>query len=370
MAGRALFALLVLAGIAAAEVSAEKVFGAVTGMLRTDGFKVVTHVYPAPDGAFWVTGLSFGLGGPQAISWFARRFSSTGAALGPGASTNSLPDLMPTPVGTTSDGGLVADVLGFPENRGQFLAKVSPTGTIDLTKRLPPHHQVDSYVGRDGLVHLVGNEAYTQVDMTRRGLPVVRTLVYERPFGRQESVPGYLRWGGQLAFLSDGDRRLLVATRMMGCDGSRFRLCRVDTKTLALLDSGSINVYEDTSRTWRGPEFRTPQTFLVPTDDAGYWLFVANYDPPPAGNIWAYRVGPDLKPVRPREANTVASKSFSEAPSSSVVRIQCTHRTQRLSENGAWVVPSVLTLDFVAFGCDGQVYVQTLTDSFTIRVNQ
>jgi hypothetical protein len=357
-------------GVAAPIVNAEGVFGAVTRMLSADGLKQVAYVYATSDGTFWVTGLRPGLGGLGPPEWFARRFSGTGTALSPEVTTSSLPGFSVIPVGAAPDGGLVADILGYPEERGQFLARVSPTGKIALTKGLPEHDLHGPYVDRDGLAHVVGRATYTQVAMTARGLPVIRTLVYKRPFGPQESVPGYLRWGGQLAFLSDERRRLLVATRMMGRDGPRFRLCRVDTKTLALYDSGSINVYQDTFRTLRGPVFQMPKPLIVPADGSGYWLFVPNADTPPSANIWAYRLGPDLKVIRPPKADTVAPRPFSDAPSSAVVRIQCFHRTRERRENGVWVVPSTLALDFVAFGRDGQVYTQTLRDSFTNRVKE
>jgi hypothetical protein len=248
-----------------------------------------------------------------------------------------------------------------PEGR-QFLAKVSPTGTLVSTGILPPHQE--PYVDRDGIAHVVARGPYIQVNTAAPGLPMVR------PIEKLGSVPDYLRWGGQLAFLSDGHERLVVATRMMGRDGSRFRLCRVDTKTLALLDSGSLNVYQDTFRTFIGPHFPIPRPILVPAESSGYWLFMPTDATPPAATMLAYRISHDLKVVHPHSDFSAGQRPFSEAPKDAAIIVQSGCTSKDRWENGAWLANTKLKLEFIAFGRDGQVYTQTLEDSLTSRVTK
>jgi hypothetical protein len=322
----------------------------------------------------WVVGLDNGYGRPgvgRDPSWFARRFNNVGRALGTEITLFSL--LYPTgvasvvPVGIAPDGSLLTDVAyNNPEGR-QSLVRVSPTGTLVYTGILPPHPN-DSYVDRDGASHIVTRRSYLQVNTAAPGLPVVRSLQYGQPFGGLDSTPGYLRWGGQLAFFGDEHQRLVVATRMMGRDGSRFRLCRVDTKTLALLDSGSLNVYQDTFRTFIWPSFPITKPILVPAEGSGYWLFMPTDATPPASNMYVYRISHDLEVVHPHSQPWAGSRLFSEAPKDAAIIVQSGSTSRDWSKDGAWLANTKLKLEFIAFGRDGQLYTQTLEDSVASRV--
>jgi hypothetical protein len=368
---RALATFLTLAcGTApAARIDAVRVFKGVKGLLSPQRFREIRSVYAASDGIIWAVGIDWGYGSPgegRDPEWFARRFNNVGRALG--TEITLFPLLYPTgagsvvPVGIAPDGSLVADVTyNNPEGR-QFLAKVSPTGTLVSTGILPPHQE--PCVDRDGIAHVVARGPYIQVNTTAPGLPVAR------PTEKLESVPDYLCWGGQLAFLSDEHGRLVVATRMMGRDGPRFRLCRVDTKTLALLDSGSLNVYQDTFRTFLGPHFPIPRPILVPAESSGYWLFMPTDATLPAATMYVYRISHDLKVVYPHAEFVSGQRPFSEVPKDAAIIVQSGSTSGDWHEDGAWLANTKLKLEFIAFGRDGQVCTQTLEDSVASRVTK
>jgi hypothetical protein len=360
----------------AARMDATRVFSGVRGLLNSERFREIKSVYAARDGTVWAIGLDKGYGRPgegRDPSWFARRFSSTGKALGPEIA------LFPyhggvgwvAPVGITPDGSLVVEteaIISVLDPPPQRLVRISPTGATTSSGQLSTLGA--PYMDRDGIVHAVTawDGSYVQVNTAAPGLSVVRTLDYGQPFGGLDSTPGYLRWGGQLAFFSDEHQRLVVATRMMGRDGPRFGLCRVDTKTLALLDSGSLNVYQDTFRTFIGPHFPIPKPILVPAENSGYWLFMPTDATPPTANMYVYRLSHDLKVTHPCNQPWAGSRPFSQAPKDAVVIAQNWSTSRDWHENGAWLANTKLKLEFIAFGRDGQLYTQTLEDSVASRV--
>jgi hypothetical protein len=362
----------------AARIDAVRVFKGVKSLLSPQRFREIKSVYASSDGSVWAVGLDNGCGRPgkgRDPSWFARRFNGDGKALGP--------EITPfpyfggvgwvAPVGTTPDGSLVVEtenLISLADPSPTRLARISPTGAITSSRQLSGLGAL--YMDRDGIVHAVAawDDSYLQVNTAAPGLPVVRSLDYGQPFGGLDSTPGYLRWGGQLAFLSDEHHRLVVATRMTGRDGPRFRLCRVDTKTLALLDSGSLNVYQDTFRTFIGPHFPIPRPILVPAESSGYWLFMPTDATPPAATMFAYRLSHDLKVVHPHAEFVAGQRPFSEAPKDAAIIVQSGSTSRDWHEDGAWLANTKLKLDFIAFGRDGQVYTQTLEDSVASRVTK
>jgi hypothetical protein len=383
MRGACRFVLAVLLTLAcstalAARMDAVRVFKGVKTLLSPRRFREIKSVYAASDGNVWAIGLDNGYGRrgvDRDPSWFVRRFNGAGKALGP--------EITPfpyfggvgwmVPVGTAPDGSLVVEtenLISVVDPPPQCLARISPTGATTSSGQLSTLGT--PYIDRDGIVHAVTalDGSYVQVSTAAPGLAVVRTLDYGQPFGGLDSTPGYLRWGGQLAFFSDEHQRLVVATRMMGRDGSRFRLCRVDTKALTLLDSGSLNVYQDTFRTFIGPHFPIPRLILVPAESSGYWLFMPTDATPPAATMFAYRLTHDLKVVHPHAEFVAGQRPFSEAPKDAAIIVQSGITSRDWREDGAWLANTKLKLEFIALGRDGEVYTQTLEDSVASRVTK
>lgn len=362
----------------AASIHAVRVFKGVKGLLSPRRFREIKSVYVASDGTVWAVGLDNGYGRPgegRDPFWFARRFNGTGKALSQEIALFLYYGGVGwiAPVGTAPDGSLVAEtenLISVADPPPLRLARISPTGAICSTGELPS--SITPYVDRDGIAHVVATRAasYWQVDVATPSLTVVRTLSYGKPFGGLDTTPGYLRWGGQLAFISDGHQRLVVATRIMGRDGPRFRLCRIDTKTLALLDSGSLNVYEDTFRTFRAPRFPLPKSILAPGENSDYWLYMPTGAAPPAANTLVYHISHDLKVIHPHSQFLAGERPFSEAPKDAAIIVQSGSASRDRQENGAWLANTKLKLEFIAFGRDGQLYTQTLEDSVASRVTK
>jgi hypothetical protein len=283
------------------------------------------------------------------------------------------------PIGTTGDGSLVVDVAPLASEDRRRLARISPGGATEATGVLPPHDLDKSFVDRDGIAHLVlagySEVDYMQVDMTVKGLPVVRRLDYDQSFDAYASAPGYLRWAlrrrvkpNEFVFFGGEPGRLMVATPRQDSSGSFFRVYRVVSKTLALIDSGTVSLARDVYRTWSGPAI--PRAALVPAGRSGYWLFARTTDTPPSPTVVAYRLGPDLKVIRPAAVEASLVQPFAAAPADAAVSVQCPFTRKERWEDSVWVVPVRLLLSFTAFGGDGQIYSQAFEDSVTSRVTR
>ena len=365
----------------AAKIDAERVFQAAVGFLEPDRFKAVRSAYAAPDGAIWIVGVDWNWGRGRR-DWYVRHLGSDGSCprgdmpVFPCSETGLLTGVVP--VGTMPDGNLVVDLMEMTPEGKQRLAKVSPSGATAVSDVLPSHgpHEPFVFIDRDGVAHLVvgstGPAEYAQVDMAAKGMPVIRMLDYDQPFNGYASVPGYLRWRpwrGEpllLAFCSERSGRILAATLTPNDSFSHLHLYRVNTKTLALVDSGAIHLTRDVYRAWSGPTIR--RTVIVPADKSGFWVYRPMPDTSPAPTIVAYRVQPDLKVVRPTAVDAGTAKPFDAASADAVVSIECPYVPPRTYGGGK--VQVKLRLKFTAFGSDGQLYYQAFEDSLTSRVTE
>ena len=294
------------------------------------------------------------------MQWYARRLSKNGAVLSgdvrlrPGSGSVSVGSAFP--VGTLPDGSLVVDIELQDPQGTQRLARVNPDGSTVVTRS--KHGQ--PFVDRDGLVHILSSGAlvhtidYTQVDMTKKGLPTIRSLAYGQPFGSLSSAPEYLRWWAgyrgrpiEGALFSDGPGRLLVVTSKGEPADTICHLYRVVTKTLALIDSGQMNLTRDIYHTWTGPTIGWAT--IVPADGGGYWLFEPTGAVAPAPTVIAYRLRPDLTAVHPAAVTSLAAEPFANAPKGAVVSIMG--------------IPASVRLEFTALGSDGRLYQVALEDS-------
>jgi len=159
-----------------------------------------------------------------------------------------------------------------------------------------------------------------------------------------------------LAFCSEGRRQVLAATLTRNDSLSSYHFYRVNTKTLSLIDSGAVHRITDVYRRWTGPII--PRAALVPAAGTGYWPFVPMNDTPPLPTVVAYRVGPDLKVVRPVVIEASAVQPLSTAPVGAVVVVRTL-----FDHHDKW---EELKLEFIAFGANGQLYAQSFEDSLTI----
>jgi hypothetical protein len=353
-----------------------RAFEAASSFLKPDRFREVRSVCPASGGSIWVVGVDWGWG--QGGQWYACLFGKSGERL-----SGEIP-LLPTqgltrlnnvvPIGTLQDGSLVLDIAEEGPDNYRHLAKVRSDGLTEVTGVIPPHRTGQPYVDHDGVAHILVTrrhiQGYMQVDMTAKGLPTVLSLVYSQPFAGLSSAPDYLRWEDGLpgcplegGFFSDGPRRLLVATTKGKRDDSVCYLYRVDSKTLALLGAGQLNLARDIFREWSGPV--VGRTLIVRSGSGGYWLFTSTGDAPPKPTVVAYRLKQDLTPVRPSVAAAVAAEPFDEAPDDAVVSVFCpTPQHKELPTSGGRAVQVTLLLKFAAFGSDGRLYYQAREDSF------
>ncbi len=352
--------------------------------MDTTRFNDIRSVYASSDGTVWVVWVDWGFGDARAPSWHAQRFSGSGARLSGDISLFPRQGMMDMttvlPVGTTPDGSLVVDFERHMPHGEKRLAKIGANGSVQVSDALPNHFPGTPFVDRGGLAHLVApylsQVSYAQVNLNARGLPVVRSLNYDQPFGGHASAPEYLRWSLgargrpiEIAFFGEGTGRIVVATGKDNPVDSFCNLYRVATKTLALVDSGSINLRRDVYRTWSGPAI--PRTMIGQAGKSGYWIFAPTLDTPPAPTVVAYRIAPDLKVIHPTVVATDAAGPFAAAPAGAVVSLRLNwHRANARWENGVWVVTSKLDISFFAFDGDGRLYTQTFEDSITSRVTK
>jgi hypothetical protein len=219
-------------------------------------------------------------------------------------------------------------------------------------------------------------------------MPVVRTLSYDSPYKQYASVPEYLRWeygeGGKRlpfgsSFFSEGRGRMLVAKATFAPSDTCFHLYRIDTKTLAVIDSGTADLRRDVYRVWSGPTIG--RTTIVPAGESGYWVFTLTSNKEywrafmpvsdtPAPTVVAYRFSRDLKAVHPTRAVRVEAKPFASAKQDGVVSVTSASRGIPRYELGTRAMLTTLKLDFAAFDRDGELYTQTYEDSITSRVTK
>jgi hypothetical protein len=371
--------------VPAAKMDASRVFQATVGLMDTSRFIAIRSAYAASDGTVWIVWEDWGFGTAREPTWHVQRFSGAGARLGKDVSLfprSGMVNLTAVfPVGTAPDGSLVVDFEPrSPDGEGRKrLAKISPSGSSEISDVLPPHFLGQPFVDRDGIAHLVlaplSRVNYLQVDVSAKGLPVVRSLDYDQPSDGFASAPDYLKWGagrrsmpGEIAFLSEQRGRLLVATPRHDSSGLLYSVYRIRTRTLALIDSGLVSLTRDVYRKWSGPVI--PTTVIVPAGKSGYWIFSPTSDTPPSPTVIAYRLAPDLKVIRPTAVATDEAEPFAAAPADAVVSLWSSFTARDRWGNGAWVVPAKVQLNFIAFDGDGQLYAQTFNDSITSRVTK
>ena len=308
-------------------------------------------------------------------------------------------------VGTAPDGSLILDVADLSPLARMGLVKLGLNGTVEA-REIPRHDDHEVFVDRDGIAHILVADAdqrtgnYVQMSVKAHGLPEVRAMSYDRRFKQFASVPEYLKWQAGsvdppygLSFFSEGRGRLLVAKATFAPGDTCFHLYRIDTKTLAVLDSGSADLRQDVYRTWNVGTHRwsdsTPldrlwwhpavaRTTIVPAGESGYWVFTPTSNPgyqrtftpvsdTPAPTVVAYRFSRDLKALHPTRAVRAEAKPFASAKQDGVVSVSGLGYGIPRYEQGVQVVPTKVKLDFVAFDRDGELYLQTYEDSLTSR---
>ena len=390
-----------------AKLNAERTFRAAMDFLQPDRDRVIPDVYRARDGTTWLLCVDWGTEAPGDESTFARRLSSAGDHLGE--------DIVLSPtrqlayacnaliVGTAPDGSLILDQEEVGGER-ERLVKIGLNGRVEK-RDVPRHDDRQVFVDRDGIAHILvtragpGVENYLQVGANVRSLPVVKSLSYDRPFKQFASAPEYLRWeaGGEgapfaMSFFSEGRGRILVAKANFGPTDSCFHLYRIDTKTLAVIDSGSADLSRDVYRTWSFPAYGPSDsafwsrylrpaiagTKIVPAGESGYWVFTTTRTPgywwrftpvsaTPAPTVVAYRFSRALKAVHPSSVTRAEVRPFTSAKQDGIVSVSGLGNGIPRYEHGTRVVPTNLKLDFVAFDRDGELYMQTYEDSLTSR---
>jgi hypothetical protein len=349
----------------AAMIDADRVFHAALDFLEPGTFRQVTSVHVASDGTVWVLGVDWNWGGGG--KWYARRLSSEASRLGSEIPLSfAEPRLRRLssawPIGTLPDSSLVLyidDGMDF-----LYLGKVSPGGVCEA--RLSRDYNAGPFVDHDGMIHGVWEDRYMQVYATQPGMPIALRLNWGQPadsWMTPSTPPAWLiGWRDRpTALLSEETGRMIVASRRTRDDKSPFVLYRVDTKTLAVVDSGLIDPARDAYRVWTRPV--NLGMVLVPAGESGYWLFVPTGDSSPAPVAIAYSVRRDLKAVRPSVPVAGRVRPFYAAPANAVVFIDCPLTPPR--KRGGSEVTVRLKLDFTAYGSDGLLYAQSLEDSVT-----
>ena len=381
----------------AAAIDARQISRAVFDLLVPDKAVTVSSIWVAPDRTVWIVWAN--LGNPRTgrgRDYFARKLSASGTRLGediPLLLDSGNRPLRVDAVGITPDGSLVVDTDWDPLEPLLRLARVHSGSSMAVSTTLPTHHMRDAFVDQDGLAHIVSSGRpgyYVQVDLTKPDLPEILSLDYDQPFNGLASAPAYLRWKMSwnaspygLAFLSEKQGRLLAAMRKLNDIRLVYHLYRIDSKTLALLDSSQINRFQDVYRTWTGPVIE--KAVIVPAGRTGYWLFDPRSSsdtiasPPgqdlkrdnPQPTVVAYRLGPDLKVIRPTIVASGVVRPFADAPPDAVVSVQTSYEYGITGwEHGTWVVPLKHKLEFYGFSSGGQLYTQSFEDSITSRVTE
>jgi len=367
----ALATILALAcGAQAAKLDARRVFRAALDFLEPGKFREVTSVYAASDGTVWILGVDWNWGGGG--GWYARRLSSEANRLGSEIPLSFAESRLRRlgsawPIGTLPDSSLVLDIddgVNF-----SYLGKVSPGGVCEA--KLSTAYYAGPFVDRVGMIHGVLGSRYMQVDATQPGMPTARRLNWGQPadsWTTPSPPPAWLiGWRDRpTALLSEESGRMLVATRRTSDSNAPFIVYRVDTKTLAVVDSGLIDPAWDAYRVWTSPV--KLGMVLVPAGDSGYWLFAPTGDSSPAPVAVAYSVRRDLKAMRPYVPVVGRVRPFYAAPADAVVVIHCPLTPSR--KRGGSEVRVKLKLDFTAYGSDGLLYAQSLEDSVTSRVTK
>ncbi|UCG42259.1 MAG: hypothetical protein JSU73_10320 [candidate division WOR-3 bacterium] len=154
---------------------------------------------------------------------------------------------------------------------------------------------------------------------------------------------------------------MLIAACVQDSSGSFLRLYRVDAATLAILDSGRIDLKNDVYRSWS--RTKIPQAAFVPAPSGGYWLFLSTLEAPPSPTTVAVRLRRDLEVIRPTTVVADEERPLSAAPMDALVVIECP-RT-RWEWDGSRTAWGSLRLLYTGFGSDGRLYRQVFEDSMT-----
>lgn len=344
----------------AAKLDAAQIQRAALDFLAPGKFREIRFVHAARDGTVWVLGAEWDWRGGTR-GWYARRLGGDGVQLGndvvlsvPGLGQRAPGSVKP--IGTLPDGSLIVvidDGINF-----LYMGRIRPDGATE--SRPIPQYCCLPLVDHDGTVHLVAPDRYIRVDATATGMPTVQSLAFGQSPGSPVLTQDNFRWerdcrDKQAVLYDDGPGQILVAVRM---PDQNTRLYRVSTKTLAIVDSGSVNSSRDVYRTWSDPLIAGMT--ISPAAESGYWLFLATGHNMPAP-VAAYRLWPDLSLVRPKAGTAAMVKPFSAAPPQAVISIGCPHvPPKRYSEV---TVQIKLELELTACGSDGQLYTQTFEDS-------
>lgn len=355
------------------EPQGERILQAAKDFMQLDRHREVISVLPASDGTIWVLGLDHTREGrSERIAKCLRSGMSHAGQDIPLARSGSDFDLSGAkPIGTTPDGRLVATLWTHSaDGDGCRLARVDQNGSVAVSEDLHPYVPNYPFVDEAGVAHLVISPSgrYIQVDAAREGLPVIRSLDYHAPFDGMDSVPSYLRWGGQIGFYSEPRGRLIVARRNLSLDTMCIRLFRIDSKTLSLVDTGFVGL-GDAQRTWSGPQLR--QVTMVSAGKSGYWVYFPTAYSPPKPTVIAYLVRPDLSVVHPVATEQAEPRPLAAAPPGSAFTVLRQWSSPDFARSeGALTGKTALGLEVTALGSDGQLYVESLRDTDASRVGE
>jgi hypothetical protein len=345
----------------AAKLDAAQIQRAALDFLVPGEFREIRFVHAARDGTVWVLAAEWDWRGGRK-GWYARRLGADGVQLG-----NDVVLLVPglvqmvpgsvKPIGTLPDGSLIVvidDGINF-----LYMGRIRPDGATESI--MIPQYCCLPLVDHDGTVHLVAPDRYIRVDATATGMPTVQSLAFGQSPGNPVLTQDNFRWerdcrDRQAVLYDDGPGQILVAVRM---PDQNTRLYRVSTKTLAIVDSGSVNSSRDVYRTWAEPA--PARIILTPARESGYWLFLPTVNAQSTPVVVAYRLRPDLSPVRPTAVAATAVMPFSTTPPEAVTSVVCQYVPPK--RYSGVDVQVKLKLEFMAYSSDGQLYAQTFEDS-------
>jgi hypothetical protein len=267
------------------------------------------------------------------------------------------------PVASLYDGSLVVTCVA---EGGVRLARIDTEGVLVVSDSFPQFDLgSNGFIDRHGLIHIAGGNRgvdYMQVNTIPRCMPTVRQLKYADRFGTADSAPFWMRWKGSsdgeaglIAGCDEDSGRLVVAAHAVS--DSFIRLCRFDTKTLRVMDSGLIYLDHDVHHLIQDSTIWS--LTLVHSDSGGFWLFI------PGDVLWpyhpmmvrAYRLSHDLTPLRPTVVGRDSVRPFGQAPEGSLLAYRLIEHLpkERYSKSG-YSRSGTFGLHFTACGSDGRLY--------------
>jgi hypothetical protein len=245
------------------------------------------------------------------------------------------------------------------------LVRIDSTGVVAVSGPVPDYTlHWDAVIDRQGLLHVAGPRRgvdYMQINTLSPGMPTVRQLKYSDRFGPVDSAPFWMRWKGDnegltnaFACCDEDSSRLVVAT--IAQSDSFIRLCRFNTKTLEVLDSGLVYRGRDVHHAIQ--DNTLGGLTLVHSDSGGFWLFLpGGMSPDHPRAVRVYRLSHDLATLHSGAVWRDSVRPFSQAPEGSLLdyRLFPQLSKERYSKSG-YSLSGTFGLYFTACGSDGRLY--------------